>query len=173
MNVICNIENTVTKAGWKLQESLTTNVVRGKANCYSNCHIDYKSNISLDLNGRFRGSCDKCNHDLWSHHRRRAIRVHVIDTQVLIDDNMKRKWESAKDGKEKIAVLVKLHAKVLDDLNQVINRTTSDLAQLVERYARLSLSGDLSAQGETLSRFWNRITQPWRVKTSVRISYQR
>jgi len=146
MNVIRNIENTMTVAGWSLQESLTINMVCGQANCYSNCDIDYESNNPLDLNGRFRSSCDKCNHDVWNHHRCRVIWWPVIDRQVLIDDNVKQKWESAKDGKEKVAVLIKLHANVLGAIIQVFNNATSELAPLLERYARLSLAGGLSVQ---------------------------
>jgi len=146
MNLICNIENTVTKAVRKLQDSPTTNIVCGHANCYSNCEIDHKSNIALDLNGPFQGSCDKCKHDLWDHHRCRAIWGHVIDTQVLIDENVKKDWVEAKEGTERVALLVKLHEKVLGGLNQVINSATIELAHLVERYARWALSGGFSAQ---------------------------
>ena len=146
MNVIYNIENTVTKAVRKLQVSPTNNLVCGYANCYSNCDIDHKPNIALDLNGRVQGSCDKCEHDLWDHHRCLAIWGHVNDTQVLIDGTVKEDWVSAKDRTEKVAVLVKLRDKVLGDLNQVIDDAIGELAHLVERYARLALSGGFSGQ---------------------------
>jgi hypothetical protein len=70
----------------------------------------------------------------------------LTDTHVSVDQNMKKKWEAARDGKEKAAALVEASEKVLRDLNQVINRATNDLEQLVERYADLSLSGSFSAQ---------------------------
>ena len=59
---------------------------------------------------------------------------------------MKKKYEAAKGGKEKTAALVAASEKVLRDLNQVTGRATTELEQLVERYADLSLSGSFSAQ---------------------------
>jgi len=146
MNVISAIENTVTTTVWELQSSPTSNMVCGQANCYSNCDIDYKSNIPLDLKGRFRGPCDNCGHDLWNHHRCCAIWERVTDVRVLFDNNVTKKWVSAKDGKGKVGVLVKLLEKVLGDLNRVIDHATNELARLVEQYASLSLSGSFSAQ---------------------------
>jgi hypothetical protein len=146
MNAICDLENTVTMAVWKLQPSSTNNMICGQTGCYSNCDIDYKANIPLDLKGRFRGSCNKCNHNLWDHHRCHAKWGQVIDTQVLIDQNVKKKWGAAKDGKGKIAVLIAFREKALRNLNQIINGATGDLAEQVERYTRLSLSGSFSAQ---------------------------
>ena len=116
-----------------------------QANCYSNCHIGYKANIPLDLKGRSRGLCDKCNHSLWDHHRGRAKWEQVMTTQVLIGQDMK-KWEAAKEGTKKMARLVSIREKVLRDLHQSIESSTKDLAQWVERHARLSLSGNFLAQ---------------------------
>ena len=145
MNVISN-KSTVTTAVWKLQHSSTTNMICGQTNCYSNCEIDYKSNVPLDLKGRFKGSCNKCKHSLWDHHRCHFTWAQVTDTQVLIDQNVKRKWAAAKDGKGKMAVLNAFRGRVLRDLDQIINGATNDLAQHVERYARLALSGHFLAQ---------------------------
>jgi len=145
MNAICHFENTIKMTVWKQQHSSTVNMICGQANCYSNCHTDYKSNIPHDLNGFFGGLCDKCNHSLWNHHRCRAKWEQVTNTQASVDQSMKE-WEAAKDGTEKTAILVAVREKVLHDLDQIINRATSDLAQQVERYAHLSLSGSFSAQ---------------------------
>jgi hypothetical protein len=70
----------------------------------------------------------------------------VIDTQVSIDKDMKEKWEKAKSGKEKNEALIATSQEVLNQLDQVIDNATKDLAQLVEDYAGLSLSGSFSAQ---------------------------
>ena len=129
----------------KQRRSSTFNMICGQADCYSNCHIDYKSNIPRDLNGFFEGSCDKCNHSLWNHHRCRAEWEKVINTQTSVDQSMKE-WEAAKDGTEKTTILVAVRDKVLHDLDQIINGATNDLAQQVGRYACLSLSGSFSAQ---------------------------
>jgi hypothetical protein len=118
----------------------------GEINCYSNCHINYKTNIPLELKGLVRRPCHKCNHSLWNHHRCCSKWEQKIDTQVSVDQDMKKKWEVARGGQEKTAALIEVREKVLNDLNRVINRSTNDLVQLVERYARLALSGSFSAQ---------------------------
>jgi len=147
MNVIGSFENTVTMVVWRLQSSPTNNIVCGEPNCYSNCEIDYTANIALNLEGRFRGSCGKCNHSLWVHHRCQAKWGQVIDTQVLIDQlDVKKEWETAKDEKAKTAVLITFRERVLHKLDQIINGGIGDLAQLVERYSRLAISRGFSAQ---------------------------
>ena len=146
MNVIYDLENTITTAVWKLQQSPTNNMICGRANCYSNCEIDYKSKIPLDLKGRFSGLCNKCNHSLWDHHRCSSKWGQIIDMQVLVDQDVKKKWGKAKDEKGKMAVLSALRGKVVRNLDQVINDATNDLARHVGRYTRLSLSGNFSAQ---------------------------
>jgi hypothetical protein len=120
-------------------------MICGQSGCYSNCCTDYKTDIPLDLNGFFGRQCDRCNHSL-SHHRRTNSKwEQVRDKQVSVNRDMKRRWEAAKDEKEKAASLAASN-KVLNDLNQVVSRTTPQLAQLAERYARLSLSGNFSAK---------------------------
>ena len=69
-----------------------------------------------------------------------------IDNQVLVDENMKKKWDEAKDGKEKTAVLIAVNEMVLRGLKQGIDSATGDLVQPVEHCARLSLAGSCSAQ---------------------------
>jgi hypothetical protein len=127
-------------------------MICGQTKCYSNCEIDYKSKIPLDLKGRFDGSCNKCNHNLWDHHRCHSKWVQVIDTQVLIDQDVKKKWGAAKDEKGKMVVLTAFRGRVLRDLDQVIDGATNDLALHVERYTRLSLSGNFLAQVDSAVR---------------------
>ena len=67
--------------------------------------------------------------------------AHKIDKRMSVDQEMKRRWEAAKDGKEKTAALIAVNELVLYDLNQVIHRATNDLAQLMEQFGGLSLSG--------------------------------
>ena len=146
MNDFSHFENTVTKAVWKQQCSSTNNLICGEMNCYSNCHIDYKSNILLDLKGFLGRPCHECNHSLRHHHRWTVMWRQLIDMKVSVDENMKEKWEAAKDGKEKTEALIAAREKVLNELDQVIEHATDDLEQQVERYARLALSGSFSAQ---------------------------
>ena len=132
-------------AVWRHQRSSTMNMICGQANCYSNCYIDYNSNIPGDLNGCFEVLCDKCNHSLGSHHRCHAKWEKVVNTQTSVDRDMKE-WEVTKDGMEKRAILVAVREKVLHELDQFINGATNDLEKQVERYAHISLSGSFSAQ---------------------------
>ena len=69
-----------------------------------------------------------------------------IDNQVLIDEDMKKKWDEAKDGKETTATLIAVNEMILHHLKQVANCSTGDLVQLVAQYAELSLAGSCSAQ---------------------------
>ena len=132
---------------WKQRRSTTINMICGQANCYSNCHLDYASNIPHDLNGFFEGLglCDKCDHSLWNHHRCYAIWEQGTNTQAPVDQHMKE-WDSAKGRTEKQAILLAVREQVLHGLDHIISDATSDLALQVERYAHLSLSGSFSAQ---------------------------
>ena len=145
MNDFSHFESTITKAVWKQQCTYSNNLICGEIDCYSTCHIDYKFSISLVVKGLFGLLCSKCKHNLRNHHRCRAIWEGIIDKQVLVDENMKKKWEAAKDGKEKTEALIAGHEKVLNELNQVTERATNELAQLVEDHAQLALSGNFSA----------------------------
>jgi hypothetical protein len=146
MSASADFEKIVKRVVWRQTRTTTNNMLCGQINCYSNCRIDYKTNIPLDLRGFFGGSCRKCNHSLWNHHRCYSMWEQVIDNQVSVDLNMKEQWEAAKDGKEKAAAIVAASEKALIELNQVINRAITNLEQLVERYAHLSLSGSFAAQ---------------------------
>jgi len=138
-NVIRKLKNTITMPVWKQRRSSTNNMICGHTNCYANCEIDYESNIALDLKGRFKGSCTKCNHSLWDHHRCHSEWGQVTQVsvdQIAVDD----------DEKGQIALLDALREKVQGDLNRVIKDATNNLEQHVERYTHLSLSGNFSAQ---------------------------
>jgi DNA repair ATPase RecN len=72
--------------------------------------------------------------------------THEIDSQVLVDEDMKEKWDEAKDGKETTTTLIAVNEMVLHELNQAIDCAMGNLVQLVERYDRLSLVVSYSAQ---------------------------
>ena len=145
MKASANFEKTVNMVVWKQKRSSSNNILCRQMNCHSNCHINYKTNIRLGLRGVFGGSCRKCNHNLWNHHRCYATWEKANDTQVLVDRNMKEQWEEAKDVKENTAAIVAASKEMVSDLDQAINNAINSLAQLVERYARLSLSGSFAA----------------------------
>lgn len=72
--------------------------------------------------------------------------IRKIDNQVLVDENMKKKWNEAKDGKERAAALIAVNEIVLHGLKQVTNSAAGDLVPLMEQFACLSLAGSCSAQ---------------------------
>jgi len=72
-----------------------------------------------------------------------------FDKQVLVNQDIKKKWETAKDEKEKTAALIAVNEMVLYDLKQDIRRLSNDLASLVEQYASLSLTESFSVQMES------------------------
>jgi len=146
VNTSANFEKTVNLVVWRQTRTSTNNMLCGQINCYSNCHINYRTNIPLDLKGFFGGSCRKCTHSLWNHHRCYAKWEQITDTQVSVDLKLKKEWEAAMDGKAKTAVIIAASEKVSNDLDQVINRAVNNLSQLVERYARLALSGSFAVQ---------------------------
>ena len=77
--------------------------------------------------------------------KQRPTATRSIDNEVLIDEDMKKKWDEAKDGKERTAALIAVNEMALHILKQVGNCDTGDLVQLVKQYADLSLVGSCSA----------------------------
>jgi len=78
-----------------------------------------------------------------------------IDNQVLADQDMKKKWDEAKRGKETNVALIAINGILLHDANH--SCITGDLVQLVEQYARLSLAGSCSAQVRSTVSFLERL----------------
>ena len=76
-----------------------------------------------------------------------------IDNQVLVNEDMKKKWHEAKYWKERTATLIAVHEMTLHHLNQATNCATGDLVHLVEQYGDLSLAGSCSAQVKSAIRF--------------------
>ena len=70
-----------------------------------------------------------------------------MNTQESVHQNMKR-WEAAKSGTEKTAILVAVREKVLHDVNRIINIATSDLAHRVEWYVVGELFGASGQRGK-------------------------
>jgi hypothetical protein len=90
--------------------------------------------------------------------KQQPITTRKIDNRMLFDEDMKKKWDEAKDGKETTAALIAVNEMVLHHLKQVTNCATGDLVQLVEQYARLSLVGSCSARVRTTLRLLERVT---------------
>ena len=88
--------------------------------------------------------CAKCHHLLWSHFHAFGEWVQKQDSQVTVDDEMKTKWEAAKDEKEKTEVLVAENKRELDSLSSTVEADMDALVRLADEHGRLSLSGSFS-----------------------------
>jgi hypothetical protein len=108
-----NFGQTVNLVVWKQERTSTNNLLCGQINCYSNCYIDYQTNIPLDLRGFFGRSCPECNHSLQNHHRCHAKWNKVVNMQVSFDPDMIKRWEAATDRMEKTVIMVVASEKVL------------------------------------------------------------
>jgi len=92
--------------------------------------------------------CSICGHTNQVHYHSKVQWEQVTDEQVPVDQDMKKRWEDAKDGEEKTAALIEAGRKMLNVLNQVIDEAMNELVRLVDEYACLSLSGSFAAQME-------------------------
>ena len=85
--------------------------------------------------------------------KQRSTSTRKIDNQVLIDEDMKKKWDEAKDGKERTVALIVVNEMALHILKQVDNCATGDLVQLMEQYADLSLVGSCTVRAKSTIKF--------------------
>ena len=76
--------------------------------------------------------------------KQQSMTTRKIDGQVLVDEDMKMKWDEAKDGKETTTTLIAVNEMVLHELNPAIECAMGDLVQLVGWYDGLSLAGNYS-----------------------------
>ncbi|KAF8320497.1 hypothetical protein DL93DRAFT_2224834 [Clavulina sp. PMI_390] len=72
----------------------------------------------------------------------------VTGKQVMVHEEMKKRWQDAKDGKERDEATLKRMNSTREQLEQSIEQQTGDLAELADSWENLSLSGSLSAQME-------------------------
>ena len=85
--------------------------------------------------------------------KQRSTATRKIDHQVLIDEDMKQKWDEAKDSKERTAGLIAVKEMALHILKQVGNCDTGNLVQLVKQYADLSLAGSCTMRAKSTVKF--------------------
>ena len=85
--------------------------------------------------------------------KQRPTSTRKIDNQVLIDEDMKRKWDEARYDKERTVALIVVNEMALHILKHVGNYATGDLMQLMEQYADLSLAGSCTVRAKSTVRF--------------------
>src|SRR5258706_640734 len=116
MDAFSNFEKRINSPVWRRERAPTLNYLCGKPNCYSTCRVD-DSIIFASV---------------------------LILSQVMVDKGMKKKWEVAKDEKEKTEVLVAESKRKLDSLSSTVEADMDALVRLADEYGRLSLSGSFS-----------------------------
>ena len=95
-----------------------------------------------------KGQCTECRHPFSDHHHSKTRWVQVQDTQVKIDEELRAKWEAAKNARARKEILKESVLATLGDLNKAVDDNTEELAQLAADYANMSLSGSFAAQME-------------------------
>ena len=145
MDAFSNFEKIINSPVWKQRPTLTRNYLCAKPYCYSTCGVQHSVGRVLLLFPMQLASCSECHHSHWSHFHLRSEWVEVQETQVSVDDNMKKQWEAAADEKEMTEALVTTSKRVLGDLSRAMDEAMDELAQAAEDYACLSLSGCFSA----------------------------
>lgn len=120
--------------------------------CYSNCHIECKLNFSLDPE-IFKGCaamvnecCKKCRHPAIDHRHFNSIWEDTLDTQVVVDEDAKRKFHAASKDKNRYqGALTKIEAATRD-LDSQIENLKVEIGNLCHSYQSLSLSGSFAGQ---------------------------
>ena len=142
MNAFSNFEKKVTTPPvWRPERAPTFNYLCGKPNCYSTCYVD-DNIVSALLLVQFQPlPCEKCHHSHSSHFHAFAKWVQKQESQMTVDDDMKKKWMAAKAKKEKIEALVAASERTLDD---TMDEGMDELVRAADEYAGLSLSGSFS-----------------------------
>ena len=144
MNAVSDFEKIINSPVWRRERTPTRNYLCSKSNCHSTCDVDNSIVFSLVLVPFQLLPCLTCRHAHLFHSHSHSKWVEVQEPRETVDDDMKMKWEAAKDEKEKTEVLVAESERKLGRLNHTMDEGVDELVRLAEEYAGLSLSGCFS-----------------------------
>src|SRR5258706_13483319 len=108
--------------------------------CYSTCCEDDALFFSIVLLFQHR-SCVTCKHSNRSHFHAFSKWVQKQEPQVTVAEEMKTKWEAARDEKERTKELVGGAQRKLNSLSPTLEPAMDARRRLQEKFVRLSLSG--------------------------------
>ncbi|KAJ7763599.1 hypothetical protein DFH07DRAFT_939252 [Mycena maculata] len=164
IDVYSKFEQSVETKIWRHDPTDYHNTLCAAPRCYSVCHERCDLDFSLDpaklrhckaLGGfmailfpHMGTECRVCQHPLEQHSHWRAVWKEHEETQIRVDEGMKAKWESAKEGKAKHEAAVEAMRQALADVDRVVEGKMVKLADLAEEYGKMSLSGSFSAHLE-------------------------
>src|SRR5258706_6601352 len=143
MDAFSNFEKIINSPVWTRERAPTLNYLCGKPNCYSTCRVDDGLLFATVILFQPR-RCATCKHSNRSHFHAFSKWVQKQEPQVTVDDEMKTKWEAAKDEKEKTKALVGEGQRKLDSLSSTVEAGMDARVRLQEEFGRLSLSGSFS-----------------------------
>ena len=102
MGGFSNFKRIINALVWKQQPAPTRNYLCIAPNCHSTCGVKHSVIGVFLLSLRRFSSCSKCNHPHLSHSHLHSAWEQVYEDQVLVDDNMRKQWEAAKDEQKRI-----------------------------------------------------------------------
>ncbi|PCH39420.1 hypothetical protein WOLCODRAFT_38711, partial [Wolfiporia cocos MD-104 SS10] len=149
-------QSTLRQKVYKRIDTTYHNTLCLELKCYNNCHEHCDLDFSLDperLRGcvAFGGSermqeCIKCKHRYENHRHYHARWELTEDVQTTIDEEAKKKYEDAADKNERQKRRMKQLKNTIEDLDKALANATSEVGELVDEYAKLSLSGSFAGQ---------------------------
>ncbi|KAJ6506106.1 hypothetical protein DFH09DRAFT_1289125 [Mycena vulgaris] len=164
IDVYSKFEQSVETKIWRHDPTDYHNTLCAAPRCYTVCHERCQLDFSLDpaqlrYCGAMRGlparifscmgtKCTVCQHPVEQHAHWRAVWKEHDETQISVDECMKAKWESAKEGKAKNEAALETMRQTLADADRVVEEKMVKLAYLAEEYGKMSLSGSFSAHLE-------------------------
>ncbi|KZV68359.1 hypothetical protein PENSPDRAFT_634475 [Peniophora sp. CONT] len=180
-------QRAVDTVVWKLaktSDSSLRSTICLETGCFKNCHAECPRSAYSFVLGRLgtlschaisfmTWTCTECGHSILKHVQYRALWIEVPDTQVEIDHNMKRKWEEAKEGKERNEVAMAALQKAHDNLATAIVEGTDKLTELASEFSNLSLSGSFSAPVEKAIALYEQKLQAMRGDPSIDVEQLR
>jgi len=150
MDACSHFEQTVNTPVWTQQPTRSRRYICDVHACQSNCH---DSRLFTRIRRLLRLRCAVCNHPHRSHSRTRLKWVKSINTGTSVDEDMKKRWEAAKDQKKNTETLIATHKSALGDLSRATGSTMDELSRLVEGYDGFALSRSFSAHMEKTIKF--------------------
>ena len=148
MNALSDFEKKISWPVWRQTHTATRNYLCYEPDCHTTCRKDDGVIASLLLLPFQRERCLRCRHPHSSHFHLRAEWVETQEALVAVDEEMKTKWEAAKNETERTEALVARSERELGRLRVTMDKGLAELTQLAEGYAGLSLSGSFSRTQE-------------------------
>ncbi|KIJ66933.1 hypothetical protein HYDPIDRAFT_26350 [Hydnomerulius pinastri MD-312] len=149
-------QSTIKQQVYKQIDTPKHNTLCAVPKCYNNCHEQCQLDFSFDPKGllncwAFSGSkglqgCRKCDHS-YEHHHHYNVRWELReDTQITIDKEAKKKHDEAVSEKAQQELGMAQLKKTIASMDTALEEATAKVGQLVDEYAKLSLSGSFAGQ---------------------------